>query len=117
MKLTVPLLEATYDFISGTPPFRGWGMPPVEVSMVFRVGKTRNIQGQYVWCPRRDAHVITISGARVAHVGTLLAVMAHEMIHLYQNCRRTETDAEHNAEFRRLAKIVCRHHGYDPLEF
>jgi hypothetical protein len=44
--------------------------------------------------------------------------MAHEMIHQYQQRERTETaNTEHNAEFLRLAGVVCRHHGWDEKEF
>lgn len=115
MKLTPDLLEATYDFLRRTSPFRRWSLPEGG-TIEFVVGKTREKMGHYVWHPRKG-YVIMISDARVDHTVTLLTTMAHEMIHLYQAKRGTETRAAHNAEFRRLAKIVCRHHGFDPLEF
>jgi hypothetical protein len=44
--------------------------------------------------------------------------MAHEMIHQHQQRQRTDTpNTEHNAEFMRLARAVCRHHGWDEKEF
>lgn len=43
--------------------------------------------------------------------------MAHEMIHLHQHLRKTETRAQHNAEFKRLAAQVCAQHIFDPKSF
>ena len=116
MRLTPELLEACYEFLRVTPPFRRWDLPE-NYAVKFRVGKTRSHLGDYRWDGPRQRHMIMISGRRVAHTATLISVMAHEMIHLKQNCARTETYAEHNANFKRLAKIVCLHHGFDPLEF
>lgn len=115
MKLTPALLEATYDFLRETPPFRRWGLLPGE-EVEFRVIRDRATRG-YHRGVRREYHIIGISGACIGRMEALLAVLAHEMIHLYQEEKGTRTRAQHNAGFHRLAKIVCRHHGYDPLLF
>ena len=109
MKLTPALLEATYNFLCETPPFRNWPALPVEVGFI--VVKDKKVRGY------QRGRVIGISEGCIGRVDALIATMAHEMIHLYQAEKKTATRAEHNAEFYRLAKIVCRHHGYDPLLF
>jgi hypothetical protein len=116
MKLTPPRLAAAYMFLRATPPFSRWKLP-LASEVEFRVIKQETVLGTHKVCPRQGHHVITISGARVGHTMTLLCTMAHEMIHLYQLEVGTATAAEHNAEFRRLGKVVCRHHGFDPKEF
>ena len=113
MKLTPIILEAAYGFLRDTPPFYRWGLPP-EAEVTFRLGKVKWERGYYQW---DKGHIIGISGVCVGWTDALVRTIAHEMIHLYQCVRKTDTRAEHNAEFRRLAKIVCRYHGFDPLEF
>lgn len=116
MRLTPALLEAAYEFLRQTPPFRRWGLPQCY-DVEFRVSKDRESLGTYQLHARQGHHVLTISGARISHVSTLMSVMAHEMVHLHQVESGSSTRTEHNADFRRLSKIVCRHHGWDPLEF
>ena len=111
MKLTPALLEATYNFLCETPPFRKWRLLPDGSKVSFTVVKDKKVRGY------QRGRVIGISEGCIGRVDALIATMAHEMIHLYQAEKKTATRAEHNAEFNRLAKIVCRHHGYDPLLF
>jgi predicted SprT family Zn-dependent metalloprotease len=59
---------------------------------------------------------IAISAQKVRTSQMLIATMAHEMIHLYQDESGTAR-GHHNAEFRRLAARVCAVHGFDPEEF
>ncbi len=116
MRLTPVLLEAAYVFLRATPPFRRWALPE-SCDVEFRVSKDREALGSHQLHSRQGHHVITISGVRVSHLMTLMSVTAHEMLHLYQAESGEETKSEHNADFRRLSKIVCRYHGWDPLEF
>ncbi len=116
MKLTPAVLEAAYDFLQATPPFRRWRMPP-GVEVTFRVGRRGDELGSYQWDPQAGLHVIGISAKCIGRTESLVMVMAHEMVHLYQRQRGTFTSANHNAEFCRLGKLVCRHHGFDPLLF
>ena len=117
MKLTPEILKATYEFLRITPPFNRWGLPP-GAEIDFRVTKTRKNIGAYHGPLGNGRHMIDISGARVLYIFLLIEIMSHEMIHLHQDIGRTDTpNTQHNAEFQRLAKIVCRHHGYDPNNF
>jgi hypothetical protein len=113
MRLTAPILQAAYDFLRTTLPFRRWNLPPGE-DVDFKVSKDHSAIGTY---QIRDDHTITISGARVCHTATLIVTMAHEMVHLAQVEDGSATRTMHNAAFRRMAKLVCKHHGFDPKEF
>ena len=115
LHLTPEMLEKSYDLLRVSPPFRRYSLPPSE-EITFHVGRTRHLQGEYDHV-RDVGHVITISDGKIGRLVSLIEVMAHEMIHLYQREKKSETPAQHNVEFRRLAKIVCRHHGFDPKLF
>ena len=41
--------------------------------------------------------------------------MAHEMVHA--KCDAEGVRAEHGAEFKRRAALVCKYHGFDPKTF
>ena len=58
---------------------------------------------------------VCVSEAHNGHVVTLLATLAHEMIHLRQHLTR---DRElHGPRFKRMAARVCAAHGFDPKTF
>ena len=116
LRLTPEMLAAAYEFLRASAPFRAWGLPHAD-DVEFHVIGARDRRGHY--CRGESArHRIAISAANVGHSETLLRTIAHEMLHLYQNERGSETSkTEHNAEFRRLARAVCLHHGFDPRAF
>lgn len=64
-----------------------------------------------------EDHAITMSESVIGHWSTLSETMAHEMIHLYQSINKRQTKTEHNLDFRKLAKEVCREFGFDPRCF
>ncbi len=116
--LTPDILCGAYDFMRLTPPFRRWKLPCGE-EVEFRVGAPTDLRGWHIRSPMLDGHhVVGVSKACIGRVDSLMAVMAHEMIHVRQSERRTETrNTIHNAEFRYLARLVCKHHGFDLLLF
>lgn len=118
LRLTPGMLQGAYDFMRTTPPFRRWRLPPGE-DVEFKIAASRQARGWHTRSDTRDRHhIVGVSRACTAHTYNLVMVVAHEMIHVYQSKRGTDKpNTEHNAEFRRLAKIVCRHHGFDPLMF
>lgn len=118
LQLTPAVIAGAYEFLRLTPPFRAWKLPPAgEVEFV--VCRHRMQLGYHRGIRRKvRSHEIGISENCVGHTNTLLKTMAHEMIHQHQQRARTETSgAEHNAEFIRLARRVCRFHGWDEKEF
>lgn len=116
LHLTPEILEAAYEFLRTTPPFRRWKLPHAD-DVKFVVSADPCWRGYYI-CDRRHGHTIAISGKWIGHTANLIATMAHEMIHLYQSIRGLETrNVTHNADFRRIAARVCKHHGFDPRAF
>lgn len=115
LHISPAMMETAYEFLRATPPFRGWKMPPAD-DVAFRVMRAGDYRGLYH--RENGQHIISISGKWIGHSATLLAVMAHEMIHLHQAVRGLETgNTEHNAQFHRLAGRVCKLHGFDPKGF
>ena len=114
LALDTCVLERAYDYLRATKPFCRWRLPASD-ALIFNVAKARDWQGQCY--ALGDRYGIDISEALVGESATLLAVMAHEMVHLAQKIAKTETKAAHNAEFRRLAAQVCRVHSFDLKTF
>ena len=109
--ITKATLIAAYDLLRTTAPFVGWKLPDSD-AIDFAVIRDRTNYGD---C---DGEKIRVSSGRHGHLSTLLATVAHEMIHLHQMCCKLETpNTEHNADFRRRAARVCRLHGFDPKVF
>ncbi len=118
LHLTPNILRGAYDFVRTTQPFHRWKLPPGE-EVEFRVVAKPDQRGWHTRSLTASSHhVIGISRACIGRTDSLIMVMAHEMVHVRQSARGTETsNTVHNAEFRRLARIVCGHHGFDPLLF
>ncbi len=118
LHLTSEVLRGAYDFLRTTQPFHRWKLPP-GVLVEFRVVATADARGWHTRSTARDSrHVVAVSRACIGRTDSLMMVMAHEMMHVHQSARGTETsNTIHNAEFRRLARLVCRRHGFDPLLF
>lgn len=118
LRLTPEIIEGAYEFLRATPPFRSWRLPHAD-EVTFVVSRHKMHVGYHRGSRRKiHSHEIGISQACVGHTNTLLRTMAHEMIHQHQQRQRTDTpNTEHNAEFMRLASVVCRHHGWDEKEF
>ncbi len=116
--LTPEIIEGAYEFLRTTPPFRNWRLPEAD-EVTFVVSRHKRYVGYHRGTRHKIYdHEIGISEVCVGHTNTLLRTMAHEMIHQHQQRSRTQTaHTEHNAEFMRLARIVCRYHGWDEKEF
>lgn len=113
MRLTPQILEAAYVFLQTTSPFKTWKLPSSE-TISWRVTRHRDRWGEHGHESGTN-HWISISEIKVSHSNTLIWTIAHEMIHLRQAVRRTESrNAEHNAEFLRLWARVAKCHGWDP---
>lgn len=117
LRLTPRMLEAAYEYLRTTPPFRGWKLPHAD-DIEFKVTRQMYPQAFYEKYCYTDHHIIAMSDVRIGHTVNVMDVMAHEMIHLRQEITKTTTaNTEHNAEFDRLSRVVCRHHGFDPKNF
>ena len=109
--VTPDMLVAAYELLRTAQPFKGWNLP-ASGTIEFAVLRDPTTYGD---C---DGETLRVSSSRHGHLQTLLATVAHEMIHLHQMRRRLETpNTQHNADFRRRAARVCRVHGFDPKVF
>lgn len=117
LPLSPEMLAAAYDFLSTTPPFAEWNLPPSE-DVGFKVSRSRSRFGFYRWDGTR--HTITVSVNAVAYSSTLLETLSHEMVHLHLEelgmDDRGGTNT-HSGAFRNLADEVCKVHGFDPKAF
>jgi hypothetical protein len=109
LTITPESCAALYDALREFPPFIKLRLPDSD-AIEFHVVRDAAVYGTYHF---GDDHAITVSEKRVGHWHTLTETMAHEMIHLYQSIRGTQTKAEHNSEFRKLASQVCHAFGFD----
>jgi hypothetical protein len=105
--LTPELCRAGYEFLRATRPFNRWKLPPGD-EVHFKIGRDKNTRGWIVCEPGKAT--ITVSSNCISQTVPLLALLAHEMVHLYQHTNHTYTSSEHNAEFWQLADRVCKHH-------
>jgi hypothetical protein len=113
MHLSPDMLESAYAFLLTTPPFRRWKLPHAD-EVEFRVLVDEDVMGHFMQYVATGAPIISISTTKIDHTINLISTVAHEMVHLKQAIDKTDTpDVEHNDEFKRLAKLVCKHHGYD----
>lgn len=119
LRLTPEMLEQAYEYLRASPPFCRWDLPSAD-EVCFRVLGARDRFGHFRGRHRRAGEngfsEIAISAQLVKSSNLLIATMAHEMIHLYQD-ENGAARGHHNAEFRRLAKRVCAIHGFDDAEF
>lgn len=120
LKISEDMLVALYEYFAASKPFSDWNMPPAE-DVIFKVARTPHLYG---WSQiavegrgrnRKVQHYITISGGRQAHTYTLMLTMAHEMIHVHQERVCVGSKTEHGPAFKKLAREVAKHHGFDPL--
>ncbi len=117
MQITPEMMRGAYEYLRQTPPFNQWKLPPGR-EVKFFVMKTKRYQALYSRYRHTNQHLIEVSGTRCSHTITLINLISHEMIHMYQALKGTEPPvAQHNAEYYELTKLVCEEHGFDPKNF
>ncbi len=110
---TPEMLEAAYDFLRATPPFKRWGLPSGS-EVKFGVMQKAWIRGDHEMTTG-GRHIIRVSSINTGCTDALLRVLAHEMIHVACADRCVKTT--HGAVFKTRALLVCRYHGFDPKMF
>jgi len=114
LPISCEILQGVYESLRVCPPFLRWGLPPsYDINFVVTGHKDR--EGHY--SREEDKHYLCVSRQTIGHYNSLTVVMAHEMLHLLQALKKTETRAQHNADFRKRAAMVCRTLGFDPKTF
>ena len=116
LTLTPDMLAAAYELLRTTPPFRGWKLPPSS-AIKFKVSRATREFGHFAYTRDDGAPKhISCSDRKHGQLNTLLATMAHEMIHLHQRVSGHKGPA-HGAVFQRFADRICRLHGFDRKTF
>lgn len=120
LHLTPEMLEQAYEYLRASTPFCHWRLPQAD-EVSFQVLGARDRFGHFRGRHRRPSGAngfseIAISCRLVHSTELLMATMAHEMIHLYQD-ENGWARGHHNSQFRRLAKRVCSAHGFDFAQF
>ena len=114
LPITPARLEAVYEMLRAWPPFCRWSLPRSS-EVQFHVAR-HNRHDALWWID--GGHHVELSMKRHGHLATVVASVAHEMVHVRQRVAKTETrGVEHNAEFKRLAKLVCTRFGFDYGQF
>jgi len=114
MHISPAMLEFSYEYLRASRPFNRWKLPEAD-DIAFNVTMAKDYYG-FFQQTETGKRSISVSAFRVGHALTLLSVMAHEMVHL-RLALRGEYPLKHSSEFRRLAAVVCREHGFDPRAF
>lgn len=122
LRLTPDVLEGAYEYLrASTPVLRKL---PGGDDVEFVVLVTRDYRGHFRGAYGREpagmmgVHPeIAISAGCIGSSTSLFMAVAHEMVHYRQDIDRTGGQNAHNAEFYRLAALVCRTHGWDVKAF
>lgn len=108
LKLTRKALAAAYDYLRETEPFCKMGLPP-SGAIRFEVVSRPEIFGEFD--PVGARPTIRVSRKNIGHTVTLMATVAHEMLHLDQHQR--DDRETHGRRYKRKAARVCAVHGFD----
>lgn len=112
LRLDPAMLEAGYEFLRTTPPFRAWKLPHAD-EIAFHIIRSKDRAGDFDIAG--GVPTIRVSESCIGHTGSLLALLAHEMIHLRQHMIGDRT--VHGAKFQAMARRCCAAHGFDPKTF
>ena len=116
LKLTPSVLRHAYELLCTTGPFNKWNLPESD-DVRFQIATGRSCYG---WHDKRrnKKHVIALSGGLIGQLPTLLATMAHEMIHMHIHCAKIRDTSDHGVAFKKFSVQVCRIHSFfDPKNF
>jgi len=108
--LTKNVIRAAYSFLHTTEPFNEWSELPSADDVIFRVTRSHNEAGHCDVAEDGDI-IIALSSRLHGYSQSILTTVAHEMIHAVQFIRGEPTT--HGAGFLKLARQVCKHHGFD----
>lgn len=111
LHITPALVEANYELLRLTPPFRGWKLPAPD-DVEFRVDGSIECRGWYIF--KDGKHILSISHRNQSTLQELTKTVAHEMIHVHeQNANACRPDVAHSWRWKRWARSVCKWHCWD----
>lgn len=112
MKLTPEHLIGAYEYLRAVPPMKRWKLPHADEVEFSVIHHKKNEADHSLW---KGRHTVRVAANHIVSTDNLIAAMAHEMIHAYQDgvLKSGSRRVMHNAEFHRLAKRVCERHGWN----
>ena len=111
MKLTPDHLVAAYEFLRAVPPACRWKLPHADEVVFSVIHHNRNEADHLLW---RGQHTIRVAENNIVSTDNLIAAMAHEMVHAYQDgVLKHRRRVLHNAEFWQIARRMCALHGWN----
>lgn len=112
MRLTPEHLIGAYEYLRGVSPAKRWQLPHADEVEFAVIHRRRTEADHLLW---RGQHTIRVASNNIVSTDNLIAAMAHEMIHAYQDgvLKSGSRRVVHNAEFCRLAKRMCAAHGWN----
>ena len=113
--VTPKRIALAYAFLRECHPFCKWNLPPAD-KLRFEILNSRD-HAEYD--PHERRHVIRVNALTHIKLEQLLSSTAHEMVHLRQELigRLPIGKDGHNADFRRMARQVCHHLGFNLQSF
>lgn len=111
LRLSPDTLASGYEYLRTTPPLKGWKLPHAD-EVAFHVVSDPRIFAD-IGFDDDGGPLIRVSAKKNKTSVTLLMSIAHEAIHLHQYLCKLDRGGEHNDDFRKRARLVCRAHGWD----
>jgi hypothetical protein len=108
LKITPKACAAAYEYLRATNPFTAWKLPHSD-GVRFEVVQRDDVYGEFEMV--EGVPTIRMSEKLIGHTVSLMASMAHEMYHLYQE-RKGDREV-HGPRYKRAAKRICAAHGFD----
>lgn len=113
--LTPDALEGAYNFWRELKPFKGKKMPEAD-DLEFRVTRHNDRYSHFEYNCGAFPN-LSVSEKRVRSLDDLMGAMAHEAIHIYQWKNGSAGRSQHNQEFWRMARQICRIYNFEIKEF
>jgi hypothetical protein len=113
--LTPDILAGLYDVLRLTRPFKAWKLPPSD-EVGFVVSAEEN-HGEWWFDDKKQQHHVKVSAKRHHTLHSATTTLAHEMVHMHEKQIGARNDVHHGWTFKKFAKSVCKHHGFDLGQF
>jgi hypothetical protein len=114
MKVNTHLIRQCYAHLRELPPFDRWCLPgPDTVEFGILIGRDHAVY------ERSGVHRIAVNDLTHTTHEQVMQTVAHEMVHLRQELlgRLPLKKDPHNAEFRRMARAICKEFGWNVQTF
>lgn len=115
LHLTPAILEAAYELLRLTPPFKRWKLPPAD-ELEFRATRLSDGSQGECWLRKDKTLCLTVNPERHHTLTAALTTLAHEMVHV-REYKLGITSTSHGKVFDKLAGKVCKIHGFDRGQF